>query len=198
MLLTNVSQVFAESNWTANPILPFLNITGPNQLDGVNINPNTAAAGNFTNLTASGTTRLANVATQSQAFSTAIAGNPLILGTLESIPVASVNAANGQVVLTGVAGRTIYPIALTLMVNGTAASATSEKVYCSPSTRSLGTFPVGILVSGVPVNVYSTSATAGIAMGNGCALNDSIYLSNVGSALTTTTILYPTLLYTVQ
>lgn len=33
---------------------PFLNITGMNQIDGVSVNPNTAGAGNFTTLSASG------------------------------------------------------------------------------------------------------------------------------------------------
>lgn len=49
---------YAEINSKSNPTLPFLNITGPNQLDGVSINPNTAAAGNFTTLNATGATTL--------------------------------------------------------------------------------------------------------------------------------------------
>jgi hypothetical protein len=49
---------YAEMNGEANPTQPYLNISGNNQLDGVSVNPNTAAAGNFTTLTASGVATL--------------------------------------------------------------------------------------------------------------------------------------------
>lgn len=69
-----VGIVDAAVNSGQNPIAPYLNISGTNQIDGVSINPNTAGAGNFTTLAASSTV-------SGNGFSTYLAAPPAIGGT---------------------------------------------------------------------------------------------------------------------
>jgi len=186
----------------ANPQPPYINITAPNQLDGVNINPNTSAAGNFTTLSASGVfSPNGGTATQGTVFSTVLSGNPLSFLNFQTIPVASVNSGAGQLLLSGVVNRTIFVNGVTALVSGTASGATAVTFLCQPSGRTIGTFPVAQLVTSVPVSLYSSAGAntiAGAAAGTGCASGDSVYISHTGSNLATTTQVYPTLLYTIQ
>lgn len=139
------------------------------------------------------------VATQGQVFTTVQAGNPLMQDTVQNIPVASVNQAGGQVLIQSVSGRTIYPSAgLTLLVSGTAATATSEKIVCLPSGRLVATFNIAQLVNSIPVGPMSASVVAGPALNEGCQINDDLVLSNVGSNLATTTNLFPNIPYVMQ
>lgn len=182
------------------PQLPFLNITAPNQVDGVNVNPNIPAPGNFTSLTA----QSVNFTSSVQSFapvSTNIFANPLMEGTFTSLSVASVNAAGGATILAGAPGRTIFPTGgLDILASGTASGATSENVLCSPSLRSVATFKIAALVTSVPVNAFASpgSITPGPAITDGCAPGDSLIVSNVGSNLATTTNLFLNVPYFLQ
>ena len=133
-----------------------------------------------------------------QTFSTIAGSNPLLFQTVENIPVASVNAAGGQVIVAGITGRTIYPAGLIVMASGTAATATSEKIVCLPSGNLLATIPIASLVSLVPVQPFGATVTAGQALGQGCVAGDGIFASNVGSNLATTTDVFVNMPYTVQ
>lgn len=156
--------------------------------------------------TAAGTNGVLNINTASSVvtYSTALPSNPLTSTTFEDVPVASANAAGGQIVLSGVSGRTIYPGIPVVMVSGTAATATSLKILCSPSAKLLATLPIALLVTSVPVTPFSSTSTAaalgvpGSALGNGCVSGDSITASTVGTAMTTTTDIYVNLPFTVQ
>lgn len=158
-------------------------------------------AGLATSQTFTGTNGFGRINTQTQGFTATMPGNPLMLGTFQDLPVASVNAANGQIFVSGTTGRTIYPLQLSLMVSGTASVATSLKVVCSPSGKLVATFPIASLISSVPISPFSSgpgAIIAGPALVNGCISGDSLYVSNVGTNLAVTTDIYPALLYTVQ
>lgn len=172
---------------------PYLNITAPNQIDGVNINPNTAAAGNFTTLNTAATTP------QGTIFSTAISGNPLSLDNYtDTVVSTSLTSAATTTILASAAGRTIDPIAVTIMVSGTAATATALALECSDGTL-IANWPIAVLTNNNPVNAYfSTVVTRGTALGKGCPASTAVVLSNAGTNITTTTHVYTNVIYTVQ
>lgn len=159
---------------------PFLNITAPNQISG---------------LIPAGT-----IATQGIPFSTNQAGNPLLLQTSQLIGTASINAGGGTTFITGATGRTLYPSGLTVMaVGGNATGATSVVVECT-SGNILATFPIAALVSAKPAPAFyfASAIVPGVALGDGCASGDGIFVSTNGSNLATTTGLWISLPYTVQ
>jgi len=140
--------------------------------------------------------------TNAQAFSITQSKNPLMLSNYTDIPVASVNnvPTAGYQFVSGITGRTIYPMGLTVMVSGTASAATSVKILCG-SGKLLATFPIASLITSVPISPYSSgpgAVVAGSALGNGCPSGDGVYASNVGTNLATTTDFYVNLLYTLQ
>lgn len=184
-----------------NPIPPFLNITAPNQLDGVSINPNTAAAGNFTTLSASGLlSPSGGTAPSGTVFSTALTGNPLVLDNSANTLVSTVglNSAATTLLVASTAGRTIYPIGVTIMASGAAATATGLAIECSDGTL-IASWPVALLTSLNPLNAYSSTAVGrGKALGTGCPASTGIVLSNVGTNVTTTTFVGTNVLYTDQ
>ena len=145
-------------------------------------------------------TKPLGLATQLNTFSVTPSTNPLILGVASNILTASVNATGGYAFLSGVTSRTIYPMNLTVMASGTAATATSEKIVCLPSGNLIATIPITALVTSVPVGVYSSTGSIipGPAFAQGCQAGDGVYASNVGSNLATTTNLFITMPYTVQ
>lgn len=217
---------YAEINGNANPTQPFLNITAPNQIDGVNVNPNTAAPGNFTNLTVSGTTTFSSsqafsgpttfsntttftsspvfssgpssIDTHYAVFGNSLLQNPLTQTVFESFLTASANAGT-SVILNSAAGRTVFPGAgLSILVSGTAAGATSLNLECQSSHRVFVTWPIAELVNNIPVGIYASSATVlGSALTNGCNASDAVILSANGT-LSTTTQIFVNLPYTVQ
>lgn len=142
------------------------------------------------------------VATQGQAFSTALSGNPLLLDTVQNVPIASINAAGfGFSFLSGVTGRTIFPhnIILTAL-GGTCATATNVKVQCT-SGNNVGTFPVAALVSAVGTQAFQSSGTTLNTVGAGyagCASGDGVFISTTGSALATCASILVNMSYTVQ
>lgn len=135
-------------------------------------------------------------------FNTVISSNPLVEGTFENFAVASVNAAGGATVLSGVTGRTLYPSG-TLSVEvtgGNASAATSVKIVCLPSGTLVATFPIAGLISAVPVSPFSSTGAiaAGPAITQGCSSGDSIAASTVGTALATSTNFLINMPYVVQ
>jgi len=140
--------------------------------------------------------------TQLQTFSPVQTANPLMQIVEKDIPIASVNAANGYTFLSGVSGRTIYPVGagMTVMASGTAAGATSVKILCATSGRLLATFNIAALVTLVPAAPFVSSAntTPGPALTQGCTSGEGIAASNVGSTLTATTDLFVNMPYVVQ
>lgn len=195
----------AELNGGANPVQPYINITAPDQLDGVSINPNTAAPGNFTNITASGNTTLngpaifnSTISPQGTVFSQLQSGNPLMLYAFKDIPTASVIATGGYSLVSGVSGRTIYPApGMTVMTSGTGATGTRIIVECA-SGNILLSAPIAAMVSGIPFAPFSSTLTyAGTAFNRGCAVSDAVLVSMVGG-LTTTTDVYVNMPYTLQ
>lgn len=176
---------------------PFIDISGINQIDGVNVNPNIPAPGNFTTLTAQTVVFSSTVTTQSVPFSTAISGNPLMQMTVQRIPVASINAAGGYAVLASVAGRTIYPgNVIVTAQGGNVSGSTGVKVLCG-SGNVLASIATAQLTSAVGVSAFSASVTPGNAF-TGCATGDGVFISNVGANLATATALFVNLPYTVQ
>lgn len=157
------------------------------------------AAGAFTTLSASSVfSNNGGTATQGTAFSTVETGNPLLLQTVVNVPVASVNAVGGYTFISGVTGRKVYPGIPTVMVSGTAASATRLLIECTGGNV-LASIPIAYLVTNVPVTPFSSTInTAGVGITQGCATGDGVFVSNVGSSMTTTTNVYINLPYTIQ
>jgi hypothetical protein len=175
-----------------NPLQPYLNVIAPNTLDGVAINPTNAAAGNFSTLNTAATTP------QGTVFSTAMTGNPLVLDNYTDTPVASLTSATMTTIIASTAGRTIYPVNVTLMVSGTAATATALALECSDGTL-IANWPIALLLTNNPQGAYSsTVVTRGTALGKGCPASTAVMLSNVGTNITTTTHVYTNVLETVQ
>lgn len=153
-------------------------------------------------MTYSGATNVnAGFPLQLQAFSVTPAKNPLMIQTVQNVPVASVNQAGGYAFLSGIPGRTIYPGMLTVEAfGGTAASATRVMVTCTGGNVLLSA-PIAALVSAVPISPFYSSGAAGAAPGTGmmgCAVSDGVFISNVGSSLTGSTGLIVNFIGTIQ
>lgn len=180
-----------------NPQQPFLNIIAPNVIDGVTINPNNTGAGNFSTLNTAATTP------QGTVFSTALTGNPLMLDNYQDIIVStSLTSAAMTTIIASTAGQAIVPTGgLTIMVSGTAATATALALECSDGTL-IASWPVADLKTLAPIGIglYSTTlsqVTTGAGL-MGCLASKAVMLSNVGTNITGTTRVYVNIPYTVQ
>ena len=153
----------------------------------------------------------ANTYAVNPAANVAPQANPLVFGTYGSFLAASVNDPNASVLtgnatlLSGVAGRTIYPGSVTLeALGGNAAGATSIAVICYPSgTQIAQVSAIGRLLSGVPTSPFASyaniNASLGTAFGSGCTVGDSVVVSAVGGGgLTGATSLLVNMLYFLQ
>jgi hypothetical protein len=133
-------------------------------------------------------------------FSPSLTGNPLIQENYTDVLVStSLTSAAMTPILASAAGTTIYPNDVTIMVSGTAATATALALECSDGTL-LASWPIAELVNNVPVGLYVSSAgpTLGTALGKGCPASTALMLSNVGTNITTTTHVYTNVQYTTQ
>jgi hypothetical protein len=133
-------------------------------------------------------------------FSTALTGNPLVQDNYTDTTVSTgLTSASMTTIIASSAGRTIYPGAgLSIMVSGTAATATSLALECSDGTL-IANWPIAVLTDLNPVGAFaSTVVTRGAGLGRGCAASTALMLSNVGTNITTTTHVYTNVPYTVQ
>lgn len=156
---------------------PYLNITAPNQIDGLIVNPNTPLV-----------------------FSTALPQNPLMQDHWQDITLVQANA--GAVILASTPGRTIYPSAFTIMASGTPTTATTVYLECTDGSTLLASFQAAALVTNVPISPFSSSSTGkivapGTALARGCGAGQGVFLSTAGT-LATTTDIFVNLPYTVQ
>lgn len=143
-------------------------------------------------------------------FSTTLQQNPLeqVSHTTAFVSTTGVNLNNTTyyTILASQSGRTIYPlINTTIMVSGTAATATSIVLECSGTNSAGGTviatWPISALVTNVPVPAFTSpalSVTSGTPMVNGCPSGQGIFMSVVGSQITTTDYVYLNLPYAIQ
>jgi hypothetical protein len=162
---------------------------------------NTQTAGISTTYAGAITEPSAGVDTSNTVFSTNLQGNPLVLNTFEDVPVATMlSSATEATILASQTNRQIFPGGgLTIMVSGTAATATALALECEPSHVVVAQWPIAELVTNVPVGIYASSATVlGSTLTRGCAVSNALMLSNVGTTITTTTHVYVNLPYTVQ
>ena len=176
----------------ATTVAPSITAGGSNADTNVSIaiTPKGSGTVSITNLATSG-----NNVTQGTQFSTAQAANPLLLQTVQTITVASINA--GYVFLASTAGRTIYPSNLTVTpIGGNASGATSVTIQCV-SGNVLGTFPIANLISAKAVTYSSTSVVTGMGF-TGCASGDGLSIFKTGGSLATSTALIVNIPYTVQ
>lgn len=161
---------------------PYLNITGTNKITG---------------------TSLISPVTSDQAYSTAITGNPLLQHNYANTLVStSLSSTALTTLIASTAGRTIHVADVSIMVSGTAASATALAVECGDGTL-IAQWPIADLVSLKPIGTglyLSTlsTITTGAGLGSGCPASYGVYLSNVGTKITTTTNVYTNVLYSVQ
>ena len=132
-----------------------------------------------------------------QVFSNSYMQNPLTLANVQTVTLASANTAGGFTFLTGLTGRTIYPVGLTVTaLGGTAAAATGIVFECSSGNILMSATP-GNFVSAVPMTFSSTAANAGLGF-TGCASGDSVLVSHNGSSITGPTGFVINMPYTVQ
>lgn len=133
-------------------------------------------------------------------FSTALTGNPLLQDNYTDTTVSTgLTSAAMTTILASTAGRSIYPGGgLTIMVSGTAATATSLALECSDGTL-IASWPIALLTDLNPVGPYaSTAVTRGAGLGRGCAASTALMLSNVGTNITTTTHVYTNIPHVAQ
>lgn len=140
----------------------------------------------------------AGINTFGSVFGNTLTANPITQTVFFSATATQANA--GINILSSASGRTIVPTgAVTIMVSGTAATATSVVLECQPSHRIFVTWPIANLVDRIPVGIYASSTTVlGSALNNGCNASDSIQLSVNANNLATTTQLFINLPYVVQ
>ena len=149
----------------------------------------------------------AGVDTSGVVFSGTIQQNPLMQDSLFTVPVSGVggnltglNSAGAVTLIASETGRQIFPTGgVTIMASGTAATATAILLECSGGAV-IAQWPIAFLQSNVPVGIYTSTAgtTLGSALTRGCPSGQALYLSNVGSLLTTTSQLYINFPYSVQ
>jgi hypothetical protein len=140
-------------------------------------------------------------------FSTALTGNPLMqLNYTDTSVPTGLTSATMATIIASTAGKTIYPGGgLTIMVSGTAATATALALECSDG-RLIASWPISNLVDLKPIGIgiYTSASSAdgtittGPGLTKGCAASTAVMLSNVGSTVTTTTHVYTNIPYTVQ
>ena len=149
----------------------------------------------FTGTLATGT---GGINTFGSVFGNTLSQNPLTQTIFFSATATQANA--GVNILSSASGRTIIPTSgLTIMVSGTAATATSVVLECQPSHRVFVTWPIANLVDRIPVGIYASSTTVlGSALTNGCNASDSVQLSVNANNLATTTQLFINMPYVVQ
>jgi len=171
---------------------------------------NVKSGGTFTadsgsTVTLSGTTTIGGTLnTSSVTMSTSLTGNPLMQFTRKDLTVSTDIASTAlTTILASVAGKTIYPDlgGISIMVSGSAASATSLALECGDGTL-IASWPIADLTDLKPIGVglyLSTQSTITTGAGGmGCAASSGIYLSNVGTKITTTTHVYVSVPYIVQ
>ncbi len=137
-------------------------------------------------------------------FSTALTGNPLVQQNYTDVTVStSLTSASMTTLIASTAGRTIIPNgALTIMVSGTAATATALALECSDG-RLIASWPIADLVDQVPMGIglyisTKSTITLGAGLTKGCAASTALMLSNVGTNIGTTTHVYTNIPYTLQ
>lgn len=128
-------------------------------------------------------------------------GNPLAESYSSAlVPGTDFTSATAATVIASQAGVTLRPTQVSIMVSGTAATATGLALECSDGTLIIS-WPIAALVNLVPATEYqsTTSPALGAALsGKGCPASTAILLSNVGSTVTTTTKVYPNIIYSEQ
>lgn len=139
--------------------------------------------------------------TSGTTFSASIQGNPLVQSNFTATaPGTALNSQVTTLLVASEAGRTIYPTGVTIMVSGTAGTATGLAIECTDG-RLIASWPIANLVDQLPIQgsyVSSTLTWAGAGLGKGCVAGKGIMLSDVGGTITTTTLVYTTVNYTVQ
>ncbi len=133
-------------------------------------------------------------------FSTALTGNPLTQQSYKDLTVSTDLASTAMTaLLASASGRTVYPGGgLTVMVSGSAATATALALECSDGTL-IASWPIALLVDQVPTGPFaSTAVTRGAGLTKGCGSGNAVMISNVGANITTTTHVYTNVPYTVQ
>jgi hypothetical protein len=132
-------------------------------------------------------------------YSSTMTGNPLVQSNYTDVTVSTgLTSASMTTIIGSAAGKTIYPNAgLTIMVSGTAATATALALECSDG-RLIASWPIADLIDQKPVGVFASAAvpaTLGAGLTRGCAASTALMLSNVGTNLTTTTHVYTQIPY---
>jgi len=137
-------------------------------------------------------------------FSTALTGNPLTQTNFTDVTESTgLTSASMTTILASTAGKTIYPGGgITIMVSGTAATATALALECSDG-RLIASWPIADLVDQLPMGVglyasTKSNITTGAGLTRGCVASTAVMLSNVGTNVTTTTHVYTQIPYTVQ
>lgn len=178
---------------------PYLNITAPNQIDGVSINPNTAGAGNFTTVTASGAATLSGGGTLTGSFTggtlvnTAITGPaPTACGATCTVSVTKaggtylLNTAAGSVAtLPGATGTgNVYKLVVSVAV-----SSNANKILTNPITDTIIGTAIGENAGTAKVFVGNASTYHSIQMPfagtqpSGGFIGDSVTCTDVASTI---------------
>lgn len=183
--------------------LTFINVPDLNPTDGFNQMEalvNAQTVGISTVYSGAASIPSTGTDTSQTTYSTSIQGNPLMqTNYTDTLVSTSLSSAAMTTLIASEAGRTIHPRHMTIMVSGTAATASGLAIECGDGTL-LASWPAAELVSLVPVGLYvSTGGPAlGKGLGSGCPASYGVYLSNVGPLLTTSTHVYTNVDYSVQ
>jgi hypothetical protein len=142
--------------------------------------------------------QLGNAQLVGSALPTSLLGNPLAESYSSAlVPGTDFSSAATKTLIASQAGVTLRPTAVSLMVSGTAATATGIALECSDGTL-IASWPIAELVDQVPAGMYKSTAGPALGAGlsgKGCAASTAILLSNIGSTITTTTVVYPNVIY---
>ncbi len=188
--------------------LTFLTQPVNNPTDGFNqllaiINAQTAPMSQT--YTAAAQEPIGGMDTSQALFSTTLQQNPLVLTNYSDSFVSTIGlySTGYTTILASQSGRTVYPQGgITIMVSGSAATATALALECSDGTL-IASWPIADLVDVKPIGLglyLSTQGTitTGAGLAKGCGSGKAVYLSNVGAQITTTTHVYVNFPYTVQ
>lgn len=136
-------------------------------------------------------------------FSTALTGNPLVQANFTDTTVSTgLTSTAMTTIIASASGKTIYPTDVTIMVSGTAASATALALECSDGTL-IASWPIADLVDLKPISTglylsTQSTVTTGPGLAKGCGSGNAVMLSNVGTNITTTTHVYTKVGYVKQ
>jgi hypothetical protein len=136
-------------------------------------------------------------------YSTALTGNPFTQASYKDLTVATDLVSTAMTtIIASTAGTTIYPRDVSIMVSGTAATATALALECSDGTL-IASWPVADLVDRLPIGTAlylstQSTITTGPALVKGCPASTAVMLSNAGTLITTTSHVYTNVEYVTQ